>query len=113
MRFSNDLDVQTTFYYRGPQETTQGSRQAYYMLNFAVSKDVLRGNGTLTLNIRDLLNTRKFGHIIDRPNLYSENEFRWSSRTLSLSFIYRLNQQKKMGSARNGGGFGGGDEMGI
>jgi outer membrane receptor protein involved in Fe transport len=113
MRFDNDLDIQTTFYYRAPQKTTQGERLAYYMLNLGVSKDVLKGNGTLTLNIRDVLNTRNFRYIIDRPNLYSENEFRWSSRTISLSFIYRLNQKEKSRGGQNRNDFGGGEGMGI
>jgi hypothetical protein len=114
MRFDNDMDIQTTFYYRAPQKTTQGERLAYYALNLGISKDVLKGNGTLTLNIQDILNTRKFRYIIDRPNLYSENEFRWSSRTVSLSFIYRLNQKKKRNGGQNrSGSGGGGDGMGI
>jgi outer membrane receptor protein involved in Fe transport len=113
MRFENDLNIQTTFYYRAPQKTTQGERKAYYMLNLGVSKDILKGSGTLTLNVQDVFNTRIYKYIIDRPNFYSENEFRWSSRTVSLSFIYRLNQMKKNNGSRNGNGFGGGDEMGI
>lgn len=113
MRFKNkELDIQTTFYYRGPQKTTQGERKEYYMMNLGVSKDILAGNGTLTFNIRDALNTRNFRYVIDRDNLYSENEFRWSTRSVSLSFVYRLNQKKKMGGGRDGGDFGGGD-MGI
>jgi len=114
MRFENDFDIQLTFYYRGPQETTQGIRKAYYMMNLGVSKDILKGYGTLTLNIRDLLNSRKYRYIIDRANLYSENEFRWSSRSFSLSFVYRLNQQKRIQRGGNGGnGLNGGDGMGI
>ena len=113
MRFENDLDIQATFYYRAPQRTTQGERKAYYMFNAGISKDILKGNGTLTLNIRDVFNTRKFRYIIDRPNLYSDNEFRWSSRTVSLSFVYRLNQLKKNTPKRGGNGFGGGSDMGI
>jgi len=113
MKFKKDLDLQATFFYRGARQTTQGSRQPYYMMNLAASKDILKGNGTLTLNIRDLLDSRKYGYIIDRPNLYSENEFRWSSRTISLTFIYRLNQKKKFDRGNNRGGFGGGDEMGL
>jgi hypothetical protein len=83
------------------------------MLNLGISKDILKGDGTLTLNIHDLFNTRKYRYIIDRPNLYSENEFRWSSRTVSLSFVYRLNQMKRNNGRRSGGGFGGGEGMGI
>ncbi len=115
MRFKNrDLDIQTTFFYRGPQETTQGERKAFYMMNLGISKDILAGNGTLTFNVRDVLNSRKFKYVINQENFYSENEFRWSTRSVSLSFVYRLNQKKKMNRApQNGGGFGGGGDMGI
>jgi outer membrane cobalamin receptor len=113
MRFENDMNIQTTFYYRAPQKTTQGERLAYYNLNLAVSKDILKGNGTLTLNIHDIFNTRKYRYIIDRPNLYSENEFRWSSRSISLSIVYRLNQKKKNNGGQNRGDSGGGDGIGI
>ncbi|MFW6290445.1 MAG: TonB-dependent receptor domain-containing protein, partial [Mariniphaga sp.] len=113
MRFDNDLDIQATFYYRGPQETTQGERKAFYMANLGVSKDVLDGNGTLTLNVRDVLNTRKFRYIIDQPDYYSENEFRWSTRSVSLSFVYRLNQRENADRQQGGDFNGDGDQMGI
>ncbi len=113
LQFENDLDFQANFYYRGPQETTQGKRKAYYMLNVGISKDILNGDGTLTLNIRDVLNSRKYRYILDRPNLYSENEFRWSTRSVDLTFIYRLNQSKKEPRRNGNGDFGGGDDMGI
>ena len=100
LRLPKDIDVQTIFFYRAPQETTEGLRKAFYMLNMGISKDLFKGNATLTLNVQDLLNSRKFRFILDRPDLYSENEFRWSERSYTLTFVYRLNQKKRMG--RNG-----------
>lgn len=113
MRFRNNFDIQTTYYYRAPQRTTQGERLSYSMMNLGISKDVLEGNGTLTLNFNDIFNTRAYRYVIDRPNLYSENEYRRSSRSVSLAFIYRLNQDKKRGDRQRGGGFDGGGDMGI
>ena len=113
MRFERNLDIQTTFYYRAPQKTSQGERLAYYMLNLGISRDILKGNGTLTLNIYDIFDSRKYRYIIDKPNLYSENEFRRSSRSISLSFAYRLNQVKRNSGRRNTNGIDGGDGMGI
>ncbi|MBA7546789.1 hypothetical protein ES705_39188 [subsurface metagenome] len=116
MRFPQNIDFQAIFFYRAPQETTQGKREAFYMLNMALSKDILKGRGTLTLNVRDVLNSRRFRYIIDQPNLYSENEHRRSERSYTLTFIYRLNQKKKFGrngrSTQNGEGFNG-DDMGF
>ncbi len=114
IRLPKNFDIQTIFFYRAPQETTQGLRKAFYMLNLGISKDLLKGNGTLTFNIHDVLNSRKFRFIIDQPDLYSENEFRWSKPNYTLTFIYRLNQNNRM--TRNGRNNGsnndfGGDEM--
>ncbi|PWD98635.1 TonB-dependent receptor domain-containing protein [Marinilabilia rubra] len=113
MRWDNDLNFQTTFFYRGEQETTQGIRKPFYMMNMSLSKDILKGDGTLTLNVRDVLNSRKFRYEITQPDLKSTNQFRWSTRSIRLSFIYRLNQKKQPGSGRQGVDGGNGDEMGY
>jgi len=97
LRLPKDIDIQTIFFYRAPQETTQGLRKAFYMLNMGISKDLLKGNGTLTFNVNDVLNSRKFRFIVDQPDLYSENEFRWSKPNYTLTFVYRLNQNKHAG----------------
>ena len=52
-------DLQLRFNYRAPTQTAQGSRKSIYFLDLAVSTDVLKKNGTITLSIRDLFNTRK------------------------------------------------------
>ncbi len=109
--FKNNFDLQANFFYRAPLKTTQGTRQAFYMLDMGISKDVLNRNGTFTLNIRDLLNSRKFRFILDSPELYSENEFRWSTRSVSLTFTYRLNQLKKANGGQRNNGDTGGDGM--
>ncbi len=113
MRFENTINFQTTFFYRGQQETPQGLRKPFYMMNMALGKDIFKGKGTLTLNVRDVLNSREFRYILMTDELYSDNKFRWSERSISLSFIYRLNQKKKMGPSQGGQNqpAGGGDDM--
>jgi outer membrane receptor protein involved in Fe transport len=115
MRWNNGLSFQTTFFYRGEQETTQGIRKPFYMMHMSLSKDVFKGNGTITLNVRDVLNSRKFKYEIDQPDLISSNQFRWSTREIRLSFIYRLNQKKKPGNGSRDvrGDEGNGEEMGF
>jgi len=58
--------------------------------------------------VRDVFNTRKRRGIIDEEFLYQESEFRWSSRSITLGFTYRFNQdnnrQQRRGQGRNGGG---------
>lgn len=110
--FLKNTDLQAIFFYRAPHETTQGTRKAFYMLNMGLSKDIMKGNGTLTLNVRDVLNSRRFRFLLDQPDLYSETSFQWSSRRVTLTFNYRLNQQKRnmeenRNDNNNGGNFNG------
>jgi outer membrane cobalamin receptor len=98
MKLIKKVDFQTSFNYRAPQETGQGSRKAMYSLDLSASKDILNGKGTLVASVRDLLNTRKRRSITETENLYTESEFQWRSRQFLLSFTYRINQKKKRGS---------------
>lgn len=105
------IDWQTTFNYRGPQDNFQSKRKGIASVNLAFSKDILKDNGTLSLNVSDLFNSRKriSDTFIDGvTNSYSE--FQWRERQIRLNFTYRLNQKKKRSQNRqndNGGGEGG------
>lgn len=88
------LDMQLSFFYRAPRATTQGRRDAMYSLDAGISKDILNNNGTLILNGRDLLNTRKFSGYSEGPDFYSEEESVWRNRQITLTFNYRINQRK-------------------
>ncbi len=90
------IDWQTTFNYRGPQENFQRKNRGIASVNLAFSKDILKDNGTLSLNVSDLFNSRKriSDTFIDGvTNSYSE--FQWRERQIRLNFTYRLNQKKK------------------
>ena len=105
------IDWQTTFNYRGPQENFQSKRKGIASVNLAFSKDILKDNGTLSLNVSDLFNSRKriSDTFIDGvTNSYSE--FQWRERQIRLNFTYRLNQKKKRNQNQhndNGGSEGG------
>lgn len=110
MKIKKEWDLQTTLSYRAPQNVPQGRRQSYFAVDLGLSKDVLKGNGTLTLSVRDLFNTRKFRYETITPTYTSEAEFQWRSRSALLSFTYRLNQRKQRERGGSGGGdFDGGD----
>ncbi len=74
------------------------------------SFDLLKGNGTLAFNMKDILNSRKRQSTSVGANFISESSRQWRSRYFRLSFTYRINQKKKRGGDRNfndGGGEGG------
>ena len=67
----------------------------------------MNGNATLTLNVRDVFNSRKRRYITEGDGFYAEGEFQWRARSTTLTFTYRLNQKKRQ--ERGGRGEGGYD----
>lgn len=112
MKISDGFEFQTSLFYRGPQRTSQGRRLAAYSLDVALAKDILKGKGTISANVRDLLNTRKWRFIteIEKDGYYAESTSQWAPRQFRLTFTYRLNQMKNRDrGGRNGGQDGGGE----
>ncbi|PSK88829.1 outer membrane beta-barrel family protein [Taibaiella chishuiensis] len=93
------IRAQASFNYRGAQATAQGRSLATYYLDMAVSKELLKGNATVTFNVRDVFNTRKWRNVTDTPELFAQTEMQWRPRSFQLSFSYRFNQ--KAGQERN------------
>jgi len=100
------IDWQTNLNYRGPRQTAQSKSKGIFTMNLAFAKDVMGDKGTISLNVRDLLNSRKRQTLTQTPFFTSENEFQWRERQINLSFIYRINEKKK----RNGGQRDGNDD---
>ncbi len=95
------LDLQLRFNYRAPQQTPQGQRKAMSSVDFGASMDILKGNGTLTLSVRDMFNTRRFRFTSEGENFFSEGNFQRHPTQMNLTLNYRLNQKKQ--ARRNGG----------
>ncbi len=89
------IDWQTNANYRGASESVQGRRDGIFSIDLAFSKDLFNENATLSLNVRDLLNSRKLKSFTSTEFFDRESEFQWRPRSVTLSFIYRFNQQKR------------------
>jgi len=90
------IDWQTTFDYRAGNETFQSKTDPRIGINLAFSKDILKDNATLSLNVSDLLNSRKRQtETLIEGFAHSYSEFQWRERQITLSFTYRFNQKKK------------------
>lgn len=99
------IDWQTNAFYRGAEEGVQGTRDGIFSLDFAFSKDVFNDNATLSVNVRDLLNSRKYSGYTTTDEIERYAEFQWRrGQSVNLSFIYRFNQQKKRQERRGEGG---------
>ena len=110
------IDWQTNAFYRGARKTSQTKTDGMFSLDMALSKDVFNGNGTLGVNVRDLLDTRKRKSHTIAETFISDREFQWMPRSISLSLTYRFNQSKldmQRNNRRQGGDNGDFEEGGF
>jgi len=90
-----NTDLQVRFDYRAPQQNTQGRRRAMYSIDLGASRDILKQKGTVTLSVRDLLNSRRWRSTAFGEDFYSDTDFQWRARQITLTLNYRLNQSKQ------------------
>jgi outer membrane receptor protein involved in Fe transport len=102
------LDFQLSANYQSASETAQGKRLAMFSADCGLSKDVLKGKGTFTLNVRDIFGTRRHAFESYGENFYSRTDARWGSTVVTLNFNYRINQNKKRQERSQGMGEEGG-----
>jgi hypothetical protein len=74
------------------------------MMNMGISKQVLKGKGSLRLNIRDVLYSQKIKGDIKYSNIDAAFQQRRDSRQVALGFTYRFNKGKINGQKRKTGG---------
>ena len=94
MTFFKELDFQASVNYQSPRISTQGKTLAIYSIDLGLVKDVFKGKGTLTFNVRDLMQSRRRRSIVDIPGYYSSSDFLWRPRQMTLTLNFRINQQK-------------------
>jgi hypothetical protein len=95
-----NIQWQTRLSYRGGQKNAQSTRDGIFSANLAFSKDLLKDNGTMVLNISDVFNSRKRTGYSYTPNSSTYGEMQWRQRQVSLSFVYRFNQKKNQKQSR-------------
>lgn len=90
-----NTDIQFRGNYEAPQQLPQGRRKSMATLDISASKDIMRDKATLTLNVTDVFNSRKFRTITEGANFYSSGMSQGRLRQVNLIFNYRLRQAKK------------------
>lgn len=104
-----DINWQTNAFYFGPRANAQTETKGITSINLAFSKDIFKDNATVSLNVSDLLNSRRRKSFTETEFFTSRSEFQWRQRQVTLSFLYRFNQSKN-DRQRNGNRNGGGDD---
>lgn len=109
-RFSSKVSLpakvewQTNAFYRGPSQNSQTENKSMFFLSLAFSKDIMKDNGTVGLNVSDLLNSGKRRSYTETEFFTSRSEFQFRRRSVNMSFVYRFNQPKERNGNRGGGG---------
>jgi outer membrane receptor for ferrienterochelin and colicins len=107
------IDWQLNGNYEGPQNNAQGRRVGVASANTALSKDILKDQATVALNVQDIFNSRKMKNETYIPgDIRSYSEMQWRQRQVTLSFTYRFNmsradrqkEQQRQRQQENGGG---------
>ncbi|MAU15785.1 MAG: TonB-dependent receptor [Muricauda sp.] len=100
------ISLQANSFYMGPRQTSQTESKGMFSMDLAMSKDLFKDNATLSLNVRDVFNSRKRQSFTDTDTFTSDSELQFRKRQINLSFIYRFNQPKERqrGRDRQGGG---------
>jgi len=94
------IDWQTNAFYSGAQEGAQTKTDGIFSMDLAFSKEIFKDKATISLNVRDLLNSRKRNSFTTTEFFNRESEMQWRPRQITLSLMYRFNQQKKQQRAR-------------
>lgn len=115
-----DLSFQATGRFRSRQSVAQGYRKANGNLDLGLRKTFLNKTITVSLNVRDLLNTRRF-ETFTSSDTFTRHQKNWrNSRTFSLTLTYsfgnaKAQKKKKRDDAagdedfENAGGYGDSD----
>lgn len=103
-------DMQLTGNYRSGRPFAQGGMKAMYNIDIAVKRTLMKNKATLSFNVRDVFNTRRFSYFSEGTDFYQEGTRFWQSRVAQLSFSWRFGkterQSRRGGSNGNGGGGG-------
>lgn len=114
LKFTSTWSMQVRGDYYAPNIRPQGKTTYMTGIDVAVKKEFMNKRASLALNVRDLLDTRRFGATTITPQINSSFEHRWMKRMFNLSFSYRFgtqdNSSKKRpqndsGMDENGGNF--------
>jgi len=105
------IDWQTNAFYRGARSNAQSDTDGIFSMDLAFSKEIFKDKATLSLNVRDLLNSRKRNSVTTTATERVTSEFQWRQRQITLSMIYRFNQKKERNRGNRNNDYNGDDEF--
>lgn len=90
-----DISIQTTGRYTARQVITQGYRKANYSMDFGARKNFFNKLFTLSVNCRDLLDSRRFETFTSGPNFTRHQINRRGGRRVSMTLTWNFGNMKQ------------------
>ena len=103
LRLPYDISVQTTLRYRSRQVISQGYRKASYGMDFGVRKNFFNKMFTVSLNCRDLLDSRKWENYTSSDTFTRYQKNRRQSRNFNLTVTWNFGNMKRKDRPQNQG----------
>jgi len=94
LTLANGLDLQLRGNYEGRRKVAQGVQKAISYMDISTSKDVMKGRGTLILNVMDVFNSRRNRYIFEGPGFTTVGDIFPRKRQINLTLNYRIKQSK-------------------
>lgn len=101
--FGKNSRLQADLMYNSPTVSAQGKREGFMFTNIAYRQDFMKNKLSVTLGIRDVLNTAKFEFTSEGPGFSSYRKFDMKSPVVSLTLSYRINNYKTQRAKGEGG----------
>lgn len=98
------IDFQLSGFFYNGTKNAQSERDPIWGVDLALSKDIMKGDGTIAFNVRDLFETRRRKIRNFGPGYESNMDMQWRGRQFTLNFTYRINQKKKRQRSMGNGG---------
>lgn len=107
MNFPGYFSSQLSANYHGPRVIPQGQIRPVFSMNLGFRRNVFNQQGTVSLSVSDVFNTRRFSLETNGTGFNQEREFKRESRVVTLSFTWRFRGYLDRTRERSDPGFNG------
>jgi hypothetical protein len=116
-KFLKKNDLQLNITYNAPMVMPQGKMYDFTWVDLAYKREILKGKATVTLNVSDIFDTRRFRYDPNDVNFRGVVYRKPQSRIVTVQFVWKFGnpgQEPQRRRGRSGGGEGGGEmDMGL